>query len=107
MITQCLSAVCALGIAILGILVMVRAISLEEAAKTVGRIVLIIVLVLVGLCLLRQADLLTLMSSVKAFVLWLVVTVLVIAPLMLALGMLFARFQKRLSDHGTRDRGEP
>lgn len=110
MVGSCISAACALGLVILGILVMTRVVSLEEAAKAVGRVVLILVLVLIAVCLLRQlvlAGLVILLSLLKTLIRWLVVTVFVTALLILLVRMHVSKSVARLNAKSSRDGGEP
>ena len=53
MLMQCLSAVCVLGVVMVGLLVMLQIVSLEELGHGLRQCFLLLVLVLVTLCLLR------------------------------------------------------
>jgi hypothetical protein len=87
-----------LGIVVLGILIMTRAISLEEILKAAGRFLLIVLVAVMTVCVLRQpvaTAYLVVVSLLETLLRWLVVTVLVIALVMLGLGVLFVRLHKR------------
>ena len=109
MIGSFICAVCTLALVVVAILVTIRAVSLEEAAKAIGRIVLVFVLVLIAVCLLREAVITgvpALMVLLKTFVRWLIVTVFVIAMLILLLWMLSRKSVTRRSAKSNHDGDE-
>jgi hypothetical protein len=98
-----------LGIIIAGTLTIIGVISRGEATLAVGRILLVLMLAAMAVCILRQpvlAGLTTLASFLKAVFLWLVVTVLVMALVMLGVGYLLSRCKARLSGNHDHDGGE-
>ena len=109
MLTQCISATCTLGLVILAILVITRAVSLEDALNAIGKALLVLVLVLAAVCLvgpLVRAGMAALTLLVETVIPWLLVTVLVVAVVILCLRTLLWRSGARPEARGRRDRGE-
>jgi hypothetical protein len=106
----CISAVCVLGVVIVGLLVMTQAISLEQVAGAIGRTLLFAVLALIALCILKAfltMALIAMLWLLKHLVVWLAVIVLVIAAVMFLARILISRLEKRLPAEGSHDnRGE-
>lgn len=109
MITQCVSALCTLGIVVIAILITVRAISLEDALKAIGKVFLVILAAYLAVCLLApplRAGMTAMVDLLKVAVRWLVVAVSVIALAMLVLTALRSRFTARSNTNSARDRGD-
>lgn len=109
MVSQCISAVAVLGIVVIAILIMTRAISLEQAASVLGRGFLVLVLAILALCMVKgllvtaATDALGLLKSLTP---WLVVLVLVTTGTMIVSRLLIARFGNRSPRRGDHDGGE-
>ncbi|MHB8217060.1 MAG: hypothetical protein ACYDDS_13365 [Candidatus Sulfotelmatobacter sp.] len=106
---QCLFAVCVLAVVTVGLLVMMRAISLEELGDGIGRCFLMVLSVLIALSLLKKFLLPILISwlvTLKQMTWWIVIIVLAIIAAILLLRTLVSNFQKWLSAHGNHDGGE-
>jgi hypothetical protein len=109
MITECISAICTLGIVVLAILITTRAISLEDALKTIGKAFLLLFILYFAVCMLAspvRAGLATLVTLLATAIRWLVVAVIVIALLILLLWMLSRKSVTRRSVKSNRDGGE-
>jgi DMSO/TMAO reductase YedYZ heme-binding membrane subunit len=76
--TQCISAVCTLGLVLFAVLVMMRVVSFEDTMKSIGKNILLLFVLVVAVSSLLPALTLLLATLVR----WLVVTVLVIAAVM-------------------------
>lgn len=100
MLMQCVSAVCVLGVVMVGLLVMVQAISLEELGRGMWRGFLLAVAALVGLCVLRGSLLPILtrcLVALKQLMWWAFVIVLAVIATLLLLKVLITKFATRLS----------
>jgi hypothetical protein len=109
MITQCISAVCALGVVFLAILITTRAIALDDALKVIGKALLVIMVVYIALCVLAPPLRVAVMAFVdllKLVVRWLVVAVFVVVPVTLFIRALVSRFIARSNTNSARDRGD-
>ena len=53
MLSQCMSAVCVLGIVTIGLLIMTQVVSLEQVVNATGRLFLLLVTLLLALCMLK------------------------------------------------------
>jgi hypothetical protein len=109
MLIQCLSAVCMLGVVIVGLLVMTRVISLEELGNGIVRGFLVTALALIGLCVLRGVLLPVLISwlvTLRQMSSWVAIVALAVIALVFAVRMLIFRFQQWLSHRGNHDKGE-
>jgi hypothetical protein len=109
MITQCISALCTLGIVVLAILITTRAISLEDALKAIGKAFLLLFILYFAVCILAspvRAGLAALVALLATAIRWLVVAVIVIALLILLLWMLSRKSVRRLNTKSNRDGGE-
>jgi hypothetical protein len=107
MVMQCISAVCILGVVIVGLLVMTQAISLETLVNGLWRSFLLVVAVLVGLCVLKSLLLPILTSwlvALKQIAWWVVVIVLVLIAAVPVLRMLITKFAKWPSAQGSHNR---
>ena len=107
---QCLSAVCMLGVVIVGMLVMTGAISLEQLGKAVWRVFLLTLIVLTTLCVLKGLLLPILISSLvmlKHMIWWAVIIGLAIVAVILVLRMLVSKFERWLSLQGNHSKGKP
>ena len=107
---QCLSAVCMLGVVIVGMLVMTRAISLEQLGNAAWRGFLMIVIVLTTVCVLKVLLLPILISwlvMLKHMIWWAVIIGLAIVTALLFIRMLVSKFERWLSPHGNHSKGEP
>lgn len=92
---QCVSAFCTLAIVVLALLIMTRAISLDDALKSAGKALLLIILFYCIACAIAPA----LRAGLNAMALllatamrWIVVTIFVTALLILLVRMLLQRF---------------
>ena len=95
MLTSLISLLAVLSLAVVGLLVITRAVSLEEAAKSIIKVIAILILVMLAICLSRSilSPLLdSLLALLKAAIAWLLVTVFVVGLAMLVIRILFARF---------------
>ncbi len=104
MITQCISAAGTLGVIVLAILVIVRAVSLDDALESVGKLLVLILVAALAGCLLRPLLLAgggALNYILRAALLGLVVTVVVVAPVTLVFIMLFSGLQRRTLERST------
>src|SRR5689334_13836527 len=109
MITECISAICTLGIIVIAILITTRAISLEDALKAIGRALLLLFILYCAVCMLAspvRAGLAALVALLATAVRWLVVAVIVIALLILLLWMLSRKSVTRRSAKSNHDGGE-
>jgi hypothetical protein len=105
MIAQCISAVFTLAIVVLAILIMTRAISLDDTLKTIGKKLALIVLAYFVVCALGpplRAGMAALASLLTSALRWLAVAVIVAGPLILVARVLLRRFSVR-QDAGSRD----
>ena len=79
MIAQCIAACAVLGVVIIGLLVMVQAITVEQALHAIGRIFAFIVLSSAAICLLRglfQTLAIHWLPSIATLLAWLVIVAL-------------------------------
>ena len=109
MIVQCISAVCTLGIVVLAILIMTKAISLDDAVKIAGKTLLLLVILSFAVCVIGppfRAGLTALAAFLKAILHWLVVAVIVIALLILFIQTLRWKFSARSNVSRSRNGGE-
>jgi hypothetical protein len=109
MIGQCISAVCTLGVVILAILIMTRAISLEDALTRIGKALLALVLVYVGVCALTpllRAGLTAFAAMLKTAVRWLAVAIFVVLPVTLLVWALLSRSIARPNQKSVQDQGD-
>lgn len=109
MITECISAVCTLGIVVLAILIITRAISLDDAVKIAGKTLLLLVILSFAVCVIApplRAGLTALARVLQTILNWLVVAVLIMVPLMLVIKALRWRFAARANANSGADRGE-
>jgi hypothetical protein len=109
MFSQCISAVCVLGIVMVAMLIMTQVVSFEQVARGVGRAFLLLGTALVVLC---RAKGLFVMVAVPALVLlkglmaWLAVIALVVILVILIARILIFKFEW-LPGRGNQERGEP
>lgn len=109
MIGQCISAICTLGVVILAILIMTRAISLDDAVKIAGKILILLVILSFAVCVIGpplRAGLTALAHVLQTILNWLVVAVLVMVSLMLVITVLRWRFAARSNAESSRNGGE-
>jgi len=109
MITECISAICTLGLVVLAILITTRVISLEDALKAIGKAFLLLFILYFAVCMLVspvRAGLAALVALLATAIRWLVVAVIIIAPLILLLWMLSRTSVTRLNAKSNRDGGE-
>ena len=110
MLSQCLSAIGVMGIVIVGLLVMVQAISLEQAARAVERVFLLLILTLAMLCLVKSLIVpmaVAALAALQRFMVRLVEIVLVVFVGMLAIRWLVFRLNNGSPRRGDHERGEP
>jgi hypothetical protein len=96
MIFALLSSVCLVGLMCIAILMITRIISVDEAMKSIGRTLGILVLTLVAACLFQNlisAAIAHLQSFLRSLIHWAVVTVSVGALITLGLGAAFFTLQ--------------
>ena len=106
---QCVSTVCTLGLVVLAILIMTRAISLDDALKGIGKTLLMLVILCLAVCFLGpalHALIAALADLIMTVIHWLVVTVFAVALLMLLVRLLLRRFSGRPNAKSSRYRGE-
>jgi hypothetical protein len=109
MLMQYLFAVCVLAVVIVGLLIMIEALSLEELGRGIGLGLLIALTVFFALCVLKSVLLPILTSwivTLKQMIGWILIIVLAIIAAMFLLRMLVSNFKKWLSARGNHDRGE-
>ena len=80
---QCVSILCVLGIVILGLLTMTRAVDLEQTESAIGRVVAFMILAGFAYCMVRVAFWAAL-ALLKHFIVWIAIVSLVIGWLLLA-----------------------
>lgn len=103
---QCVSAFGTLALIVLAILVMTRAISLDDALNSVGKAVVLIILLYFIACEIApalRAGLGALTHLLMTAIRWIVVTVFVTAFLILIARMLLRRFSGRPEARGNWD----
>ena len=103
---QCVSAFSTLAIVVLAILIMTRAISLDDALKSAGKALALIILLYFMACAIApalRAGLAGLAHLLMTAMRWIVVTVFVTALLILIVRMLLQRFSAR-SESGEKPR---
>lgn len=109
MLTECLHAVCVLGVVIAGLLVATQAVSLEELTAAIWRAVLAVAAVLIGICLIR-ALLLPMLNqwlvTLRQMIWELAIIAVVVIALMLCVRVLVFKIQRWLAGRGTHDEGE-
>jgi uncharacterized membrane protein YkgB len=109
MLMHCVSAVCVLGVVIVGLLVMVRIVTLEQLGNGIWRGFLFIVIALVTLCFLKGLllPILTLaLVTLKHMIWWVLMAGLVIIVAMILLRILVSQFTKWLRRRGNHNRGD-
>jgi hypothetical protein len=109
MLMQCLSAVCMLGVVIVGLLVTIRVISLEELGNGILRGLLVAVPALIGLCVLKGVLLPVLVSwlvTLRQMSWRIVIAVFAAITLLIVIRMLIFKLQQWLSHRGNHDKGE-
>jgi hypothetical protein len=109
MMIKCMSAVCMLGVVIIGLLIMTQVVTLEHVMNAVGRVFLLLVTVLLALCMV-QGLLITAATAalvlLKRLMVWLAIIALVIISAMLVARISISKFEKRLPRRGNHHRGE-
>jgi hypothetical protein len=106
---QCISAFGTLVLVVLAILIMTRAISLDDALKSMGKALLLIVLLYFMACAIApalQAGLVALAHLLMTAMRWIAVTVFVTALLILIARMLLQRFSARSESRGNWNKGD-
>jgi low temperature requirement protein LtrA len=81
MVSQCFGALCTLGIVVIAILVITRRISLDDALKSIGKLLLLIVALYFAVCMLAgpvQTGFAALVTLLAKAVRWLVVAVVIV-----------------------------
>ena len=109
MMSTCLSAVCILGIVIIGILIMTRTMSLEQVMNATGRAFLLLVTVLIALCMAKGFLLPAAIAALvllKRLMLWLAIIALVIISATVVARLSISKFEKWLPGRGNHHRGE-
>lgn len=108
MIMECITALAVLGIVIIGLLLIIQAITLDEALQAIGRVLGTVVLFLVGLCLFTSI-LQTIIQPWLASLLPLLAKVALIAFVILLLALVtnIVRHRVMNRDRKSINRGEP
>lgn len=110
MIAQFISAVCTISLMILAILIMTKAISLEDAVKAILKGLLALVVLYIAICSLAPplvAGVTALARVLKAALVWLTVTVIVATLLILFIRVILLRLIAQMNARRDPDRGEP
>ena len=110
MVSQCMSAVCVLGIVTIGLLIMTRFISLEQVVNATGRVFLLLVTVLLALCMVKgflTAAAIAALVLLKRLMIWLAIIALVIIFAMLVARISISKFEKWLPKRSNHHGGEP
>jgi|GEM_PF-5889668 len=107
-IMECITALAVLGIVIIGLLLIIQAITLDEALQAIGRVLGTVVLFLVGLCLFTSI-LQTIIQPWLASLLPLLAKVALIAFVILLLALVtnIVRHRVMNRDRKSINRGEP
>ncbi len=103
---QCVSALATLGLVVLAILIMTRAISLDDALKSAGKALVLIILFYCIACAIApalRAGLSAVAHLLMTAIRWIVVTVFVTALLILLGRMLLLRFSARPESRDNQD----
>ena len=108
MMSQCIAAVCALGIVIIGVLLITQVITIQQALSAMGRALVLLVGSLFALCIVRSLLLTVIVSwlrSLKALVGWLAI----IAVAIILIALVFEIIRKRFKNGGGQSHwgGEP
>jgi hypothetical protein len=74
---ECISALCVLGLVILSLLIMTKAISLEQAIRAFGQAFALLILALWAICLLKEL-LAVAVSALKSLAVWVAILAFVI-----------------------------
>jgi len=109
MFSQCISAIGVMGIVIVGLLVIVQAISLENAARGVGRTFSLLILTLAMLCLVKTLIVPVVVAALVAlqhFMARIVGIVLIVFVGILAIRWLVFRLNKGSQERGDHETGE-
>jgi hypothetical protein len=109
MLMQCLSAVCMLGVVIVGLLVIIRVVSLEELGNGILRASLVAMLAIIGLCVLKGVLLPVLISwlvTLRQVSSRIVIIMFAVIALVLVIRMLIFKLQQWLSTWDNHDKGE-
>ena len=109
MVVQLILVVCTMGLIVMAILIMTKAIPLEDALKGIGKTLLMLVILCLAVCFLGpalHALIVALADLIMTVIHWLVVTVFAVALLMLLVRLLLRRFSGRPNAKSSRYRGE-
>ena len=109
MLIQCLSAICTLGVVIVGLLVMTRAINPEELGAGILRAIFGAALALLGLCLLKGLLLPILISwlvTLKQMTSLIGIVALAVIALVLSIRVRISKFAHFRTNRANRDKGE-
>ena len=110
MLSQCIAALCVFGIVVIGLLVTVQAISLEQAASTLGRVFLLLILTLTMLCMVKSLIVpmvVAAMMTLQRLLAWFVGTALVVLVGIFTIRWLVFMLNKRSRSMSDNERGEP
>ena len=103
---ECISALCALGIVVVALLLMIHAVSVEQAVTALGRALVIFMLAIWAVCILERLLPLAL-SALRALIVWIAIACLLIGGT-LVLATVLLRLAKPLANRISREkRGEP
>jgi hypothetical protein len=97
MVEQFISVACVAIMVAIGILVTVKAMSLEDSGKIIGRMLLAVLLLSLAVCLFREVTFIALhilSAALRNLLHWLLVAIFIVAPLTLALWIALTRFRK-------------
>jgi hypothetical protein len=103
--TQCISALCVLGIVNLAVLIMTGAISIEHAGNAIGRAFVLLVVALWAICIL-QGTLAAAGPVLKSLTLWTAIAVIVIIAIALFIRAMISNSQKRVPPRDNHGRGD-
>jgi len=97
---ELISAICVLGIVIVGLLIMIQAIAFGQVINAIGRLLLFVTAAVVAACVLRMllvSVVVPWLVSLKALVSWLALAAVAIIALALVVRIAVLRFQHRIA----------
>lgn len=101
MISQCIGALCTLGIIVIAILVITRRVSFDDALKSIGKAFLLMLVLYFAVCMIAepvQAGFIAIVTLLAKVVRWFLGVVLALAAVLLLIRMLSIR------GHGVHER---
>jgi hypothetical protein len=103
MIIDCISMLCVLGLVVPGILIMIRAITLDQLLSGVGRFLFVVIGTLAGVCFLKTAlvcIVAPLLQSVRAVLFWSALALLSIITLVLIARAAISKLKNWIAGYG-------